>query len=79
MEFVFIVPGFLMLLVGWIWFLMLAFQESVMWGIGCLVCGIVQIVFLVRNIEDTWKPFALQIGGAILFGIGAALGNPGGV
>lgn len=76
MEMVFIIPGLLLALAGGIWFLVLAFQENVWWGIGCLLCGIVQIVFLIRNIEQTWKPFAVQIAGLILMGIGSAMAEP---
>jgi hypothetical protein len=76
MELVFIIPGAILALVGGIWFLVLAFQESALWGIGCLLCGIVQIIFLIRNIHETWKPFLIQIIGAILLGIGGAMAEP---
>ena len=65
--------GVLMVLVGGIWFLVLAFQEDVMWGIGCLLCGIVQIIFLINHIEETWKPFALQVAGIVLCVAGAGI------
>ena len=77
MEFIFLVPGFVMLVVGAIWFLMLAFRESPLWGIGCLICGIVQIIFLIKNIHETWKPFLIQIGGLVLIAIGSAIADPG--
>ena len=68
-----IVMGFGLALVGGIWFLVLAFQEDIMWGIGCLLCGIVQLVFLVMHIDQTWKPFAVQMAGLALVVVGAAM------
>ena len=77
MEMVFIIPGVILALAGWIWFLVLAFQEDAMWGIGCLLCSIVQLIFLIRNIHETWKPFVIQLAGGILVGIGRVMADSG--
>ncbi|GEM_PF-3723403 len=37
-------------LAGFIWLLVVAFRESVMQGVGCLLCGPVALVFVVMNL-----------------------------
>jgi hypothetical protein len=70
------VLGYGIAIAGGIWVLVLAFQEGIGWGIGCLLCGIVQLVFIIMNFDQCWKPLLLQIGGAVLVVIGVAVSPP---
>jgi hypothetical protein len=52
-------------LVGGIWFLVVAFQESVLWGLGCLFCSVVSLIFLIMHWDKAYKPFLVQLVSAV--------------
>ena len=54
------VVGVVIGLVGGIWLLVVAFQESIGWGIGCLLCGLVGIIFAIQHWEKAKKPFLIE-------------------
>lgn len=67
--------GLIVALVGGIWLLVEAFKESTLWGVGCLLCGPVQLAFIIQHWQAAKRPFALNLAGAALcFGAGAGLG-----
>jgi len=53
-------------LCGRIWFLMIAYSEDSTTGTLCLMLWPYSIYFLLTNLEETWKPFAIEILGGIL-------------
>jgi hypothetical protein len=60
--------GFVLMIVGGIvafgsgiWLLVVAFQESPLWGLGCIVVPFVSLVFVISHWEDAQKPFLFQI------------------
>ena len=57
-------------LVGGIWFLVVAFQESVLWGLGCLLVPFVAIIFLIMHSDKALKPFLVQLVGLLPYGAG---------
>ena len=68
--------GFIAILVGGIWLLVAAFQESVLWGLALFFFpGIVSIAFLILHPERAWRPFMLQIVGVVMFFVGVALAH----
>lgn len=67
--------GLLISLIGGIWFLVEAFKESVLWGLGCLLCGIVSLIFLIQFWRAAKRPFLLSLlGNALCFGGAFLLG-----
>lgn len=62
--------GAVVVLVGGIWFLIEAFREHVLWGLGCIFFGIVGLIFLILHFDRAAKPFFLQLGGAVIMVIG---------
>jgi hypothetical protein len=66
-----ILLGWLIALIGSIWFLVVAFQESVLWGLACLFIPFVGLVFLVMHFDRAAKPFFISLAGSILAVIGA--------
>ena len=67
--------GFLISVVGGIWLLVEAFRESVGWGIGCLLCGLIQLAFLIQHWRVAKRPFLVQLAGTFLcFLAGAGIG-----
>ena len=65
-----IVAGGLLGVVASIWFLMKAFQESVLWGLGCLIVPFVSFIFLILHWDEAGKPFLLSLGASILCTVG---------
>lgn len=61
-----IVLGSLALLGGWIWLLVLAFSESVLWGVLVLLVPFAGLVFLVMHWDEAKMPGMLIIAGIIL-------------
>lgn len=55
-----------LILVGAIVFIVAAFQESILWGIGVLVFPVLQLVFLVLCWDRAKKPFFWQLYGIAL-------------
>lgn len=68
-----IVVGIIIALVGGIMFLIVAFKESVVWAIGCLVIPLVSFIFLFKHWSKASKPFFIQMGGVLIASIGGAL------
>jgi hypothetical protein len=58
-----------------IWIAVLAFQESVLWGLGCLLLPIVSLVFVFLYWEIGRKPFLVSLGGAALMVVGSLLSS----
>ena len=81
MEFiavVFIVVGLVMAAVGGIWLLIEMFKESIMWGIGGLLCGILPLIFVFLHWEEGGNPFMIGFGGGILYFLGLMMIEGGG-
>jgi hypothetical protein len=71
------VIGSVISLVGGIWLVVLAFQKSVLWGLGCLLIPCIALYFAFTNWELAKKPFLIMIGGIVLSGIGQGLAASG--
>ena len=60
--------GLVIIVIASIGFLIAAFQESILWGLGCLLFSPISIVFLIMYWNEAKNPFFLQlIGLAIMF------------
>ena len=62
-------------LVGGIWLLVVAFQESVWWGIGCLLLPIVSLIFVILHWQEAKKPFLIQLAGVAFVILSIVLGG----
>jgi hypothetical protein len=65
--------GGIMALVGWIWIVVAAFKDSIGWGIGSLLCGIVALIYGAMNFATLKVPVLLYVVGLILSGAGQAM------
>ncbi|MBI9015831.1 MAG: hypothetical protein JEZ07_01085 [Phycisphaerae bacterium] len=65
--------GIIMMASGGIWFLITVFDDSVGWGIGCILLPIVALIYFFMNIRETWRPIVLKMAGVIVWGIGTAM------
>ncbi len=69
--------GFVLAFVGGIWLLIVAFQESLLWGLGCFFLPIVSLIFVVMYWEDAKKPFLVNIAGLVPLFLGIMLSGGG--
>ena len=53
--------GLAIFIIGGIGFLIAAFKNSILWGLGCLLLYPVSIIFLILNWNDAKNPFFLQL------------------
>lgn len=67
--------GAIMVLIGSIWFIIAAFSESVLWGIGCIIVPFVSLFFLFSHWDKAGKPFLIQLGGFALVIVGTIAGG----
>ncbi len=63
--------GFLILLIGSIGFLIVAFKNSILWGLGCLLISPISIIFLIFYWNDAKNPFFLQLIGIFVVFLGS--------
>lgn len=76
MWMVFLGLGALILLAGAIWFLIVTFQEGILWGLGCLFIAPAELLFLVIFWDKSWRPFVIEVVGLALIGVGVLIGPP---
>jgi hypothetical protein len=68
--------GGLIFVIGWIWILVIAFQNGdVIWGILSLLCGLVGLIYAIQHFEQAKIPLGLLAGGIVLNIVGAAMGG----
>jgi hypothetical protein len=65
--------GGIVALIGWIWFLVVAFRQTIWWGLGSLFIPIVALIFLIMHWGDAKKPFFVWLIGAVIMIIVAIL------
>jgi len=64
--------GGVIALVGFIWVVILAFKQSILWGLACII-PCVQIIFAIMHWEKARKPFLIALGGTALCSLGSYL------
>ena len=69
--------GYIIMLVGSIWVLVIAFQESVLWGVCALLIPFEILVFVVMNWEKAGKPFLISLAGIVPMVIGTMIAASG--
>lgn len=68
--------GGLLTLVGFIWIIVIAFQNGdVVWGVVSIFCGIVALVYGFQHFEQTKVPLSMLAGGIVLQIIAVAVGG----
>ena len=61
-----ILIGCLLMFVGQIWFLIIAFQDDVVQGLLCLFIGIYALYYALTNLDEVKIPFGMQILGLVM-------------
>ena len=75
LSLVIVIIGGLVAVVGGILFLVAAFQESILWGLGVVFVPFVALIFLIMHSDRALAPFLVQLGGAGLVVVGALIGG----
>jgi hypothetical protein len=57
---------------GGLWLLVVAFQESLLWGLGCVFIPIVSLIFVIMHWEKGGKPFLVSLAGGIIAFVGVS-------
>lgn len=52
---------------------MVAFRQSILWGLGSLFVPFVGLIFAIMHWADAKKPFLISLGGTVLAIIGYAI------
>ena len=65
--------GGIISLIGGIWFLVVAFRQTIWWGLGSLFIPIVALVFLIMHWGDAAKPFFVSLLGVVIMVVVAVL------
>ena len=65
--------GGLISFIGGIWLLVVAFKQSVWWGLGSFFIAPVALVFVILHWQDSKKPFLISLAGGVLCVIAAMM------
>lgn len=65
--------GAVMALVGTVWLILAAFEESLWWGLGCLFIPCVSLIFALSNWDRAAKPFLITLAGGLISMLGAMM------
>jgi len=62
--------GIVLLIVGELWLVAIAFSESRSWGVGCLLLPFVTLYFAITRFENAKFPFGIWVAGWVFLFIG---------
>mgnify|MGYP006281542809 CR=1 FL=1 len=65
--------GLIIAVIGGIWMLIEQFSTSILWGVGCLLCGVISLIWLVTHFDRGMYPFLTSLAVAIIYVIGGVL------
>jgi hypothetical protein len=68
-----IVAGGLCYFVGWLWFIVVSFQEHVLWGLACLCVPVCPLIFLILHFDKAARPALWYVLGIVLSVVGHGL------
>lgn len=67
------VIGAIISVIGGIWFLVVAFRQTVWWGLGSIFIPFVALIFLIMHWSDAKKPFFVSLLGTVIMVVIAIL------
>jgi hypothetical protein len=75
MALIFLWTGYVLSFFGGLWIIVLAWQRGILWGLGCLLFPILQLVYVVLNWKEAKSPFFLLLAGFGAFFLSVAIGK----
>jgi hypothetical protein len=73
MGMILVIVGTVIYLIGGIWLIVKAFQESILWGLGSLFIPLVGLVFAIMHWAECKKPFLYALAGFVLIILGTVM------
>lgn len=70
-----VIVGVIIMIVGGIMLLIVAFKESIWWGLGSIFVPIVALVFLIMHWQKAKKSFFIWLAGFAVSILGTVLGG----
>jgi hypothetical protein len=67
--------GYALCFLGGLWIVILAWQEGILWGIGCLLFPVLQLVYVALNWKKTKSAFFLLLAGCAAFLASSIIGK----
>ena len=70
-----IIIGAIVMIVGGIMLLIVAFKESIWWGLGSIFIPFVALIFVIMHWQKSKKAFFIWLAGFVVYIIGMVLGG----
>jgi hypothetical protein len=67
--------GFGLCLLGGLWIVVLAWQRGILWGLGCLLLPVLQLVYVALNWKEAKTAFYLLLAGFAAFFLSSLIGQ----
>jgi hypothetical protein len=75
MAFMFLCVGYILVFLGALWVIVLAWQKGILWGLGCLLFPVIQLIYIALNWKQAKSAFFLQLAGLGAFLLAAVIGR----
>ena len=75
MALLFLWTGYALCLLGGLWIVVLAWQKGILWGIGCLLFAILQLIYVALNWKQSKSAFFLLLAGFAAFFLSSIIGR----
>jgi len=72
---IFLWIGYGLCLIAGLWIVVLAWQKGILWGIGCLLFPILQLVYVALNWKQTRSAFFLLLAGFAALFVSGVIGR----
>jgi hypothetical protein len=69
--------GYVLVFLGGLWIIVLAWQRSVLWGAACLLLPGAQLVYVIAHWKESKEGFFLTLAGLALLILATIIGAPG--
>lgn len=61
----FLVLGWMLAFLGSLWIIVLGWQRSVAWGIGCFLLPLIQLIYVALHWKESKEAFFMILGGFV--------------
>lgn len=71
-----LILGYMLCIGGGFWLLYVAFQESLIWAVCCLLIPFVSLIFTIMHWSEAKGPFIVHVVGIVLIVLGSLISGP---
>jgi hypothetical protein len=69
----FLCLGYALCFLGGLWIIVLAWQKGILWGLGCLLVPVIQLVYVALNWKQAKSAFFLLVAGLVALLVSAVI------